>query len=168
MRGLSGAVTALILVVASVVIALIVVGFAFNLFGNFASQGANTVTQVGSAYLYTTPPPYTGITAPTSGNYVYLVATFNNKGPNVNITSIAFNSTVYTPYSQMYIIKNNQATSVNGVYIPTGQNTLVILLPVTSGQVTQLSSISGGTVNMELRLGSGNQVIELTAIVVNS
>ena len=40
MKGLSGAVTALILVIASVVIALIVVGYAFGLFGTFSSQGA--------------------------------------------------------------------------------------------------------------------------------
>jgi len=57
MRGLSGAVTALILVVASVVIALIVVGFAFNLFGAFASQGTTTVVPVGSARLYTGSAP---------------------------------------------------------------------------------------------------------------
>ncbi|WP_338604090.1 hypothetical protein V6M85_05675 [Sulfolobus tengchongensis] len=37
-RALSGAVTALILVIASVIIALVVVGFAFGLFGAFASS----------------------------------------------------------------------------------------------------------------------------------
>jgi hypothetical protein len=85
MRGLSGAVTALILVVASVVIALIVVGFAFNLFGSFGSAGA--VSPVGPAYIYTSSAPYgiKGINY-TSG-YVYLVVTMDNRGPNVNITS---------------------------------------------------------------------------------
>jgi len=51
-RGLSGAVTALILVIASVIIALVVVGFAFGLFG--ALGGTPTVTQVGTGTLYST------------------------------------------------------------------------------------------------------------------
>ncbi|AWR96264.1 DUF973 family protein [Acidianus sulfidivorans JP7] len=45
-KGISGAVTALILVIASVIIALVVVGFAFGLFGAFA--GKATVNQVGT------------------------------------------------------------------------------------------------------------------------
>jgi len=48
-KALSGAVTALILVIASVIIALVVVAFAFGLFGAFTGQG--TVTQVGTATL---------------------------------------------------------------------------------------------------------------------
>ena len=48
-KGLSGAVTALILVIASVIIALVVVGFAFGLFG--ALGGTPTVTQVGTGTL---------------------------------------------------------------------------------------------------------------------
>ena len=42
MRGLSGAVTAMILVIASAVIALVVVGYAFGLFGTMSSQGVVT------------------------------------------------------------------------------------------------------------------------------
>ena len=49
-RGLSGAVTALILVIAAVIISLVVVGFAFGLFGAFG--GTPTVTQVGSGTMY--------------------------------------------------------------------------------------------------------------------
>ncbi|TRM73139.1 hypothetical protein DJ523_08065, partial [Sulfolobus sp. E5] len=45
-RAISGAVTALILVIASVIIALVVVGFAFGLFGAFG--GTPTVTQIGT------------------------------------------------------------------------------------------------------------------------
>ncbi|MCG2871833.1 MAG: hypothetical protein L7H12_01185 [Sulfolobales archaeon] len=106
MRGLSGAVTALILVVASVVIALIVVGFAFNLFGNFASQGTNNVTPVGSANIYTKsePPGITfpsGYTAPS--NAVYLVVTMNNKGPNVNITSAIIGNQTVIPYQVLLV-----------------------------------------------------------------
>ncbi|BCU70830.1 DUF973 family protein [Stygiolobus caldivivus] len=58
-KGLSGAVTALILVIASVIIALVVVGFAFGLFG--ALGGTPTVTQVGTGSL--TGSPSTGYTA---------------------------------------------------------------------------------------------------------
>jgi len=49
-KGLSGAVTALILVIASVIITLVVVGFAFGLFGAFG--GTPTVSQVGSGTMY--------------------------------------------------------------------------------------------------------------------
>ena len=45
-RGLEGAVTALILVIAAIIITLVVVGFAFGLFGAFG--GTPTVTQVGA------------------------------------------------------------------------------------------------------------------------
>ena len=157
MRGLSGAVTALILVVASVVIALIVVGFAFNLFGAFASQGANAITPVGSAYLYVHSAPY-GIKY-QPGN-VYIVVTLNNKGSNVNISSVAINSTVVPPY-QVYVVNSaSNASPLNGNYIPSGSNTLVIVL---SG-VKLSSTVSGSIVSVELRLPN-NQVIELNAYV---
>jgi len=110
-RGLSGAVTALILVVASVVIALIVVGFAFNLFGAFSSTGA--VTTAGSAYLYTSQPP--GITFPgnkppqppqPSQKLVYLLVPMSNKGSNINITSAMINQQIVGPY-KVYIVYSN-------------------------------------------------------------
>jgi len=73
-KGLSGAVTALILVIASVIIALVVVGFAFGLFG--ALGGTPTVTQVGTGTLY---QPQSG------GNYVATI-TLHSTG-NVQIVS---------------------------------------------------------------------------------
>jgi hypothetical protein len=48
-KGLSGAITALILVIASVIIALVVVFFAFGYLGAFSSSP--TVTQIGTAYI---------------------------------------------------------------------------------------------------------------------
>jgi hypothetical protein len=48
-KGLSGAITALILVIASVIIALVVVFFAFGYLGAFSSSP--TVTQIGTGYI---------------------------------------------------------------------------------------------------------------------
>jgi hypothetical protein len=160
MRGLSGAVTALILVIASVIIALIVVGFAFNLFGNYASQGSNTVSPVGSAYLYINEFPNG---TPASGTF--LVFTVVNKGPNVNITSVAINGEVYVPYNEYkeYLTSggNSIYKTVAGVYIPTGTETLMLNFTVNNLP----SIVSGSTVPVELRLSS-SQTIELTAYVV--
>jgi len=71
-KGISGAITALILVIASVIIALVVVGFVFGLFG--ALGGTPTVTQVG-----------TGTLSP-SGNGYQAVITLHSTG-NVQIVS---------------------------------------------------------------------------------
>jgi len=179
MRGLSGAVTALILVVASVVIALIVVGFAFNLFGAFASQGTTTVVPVGSARLYTGSAPSI-VSSPLSGNnvnnVVYLVVTLDNKGPNVNISSAEIYNQIVIP-SKEYVVTNNgqgqanngqgqanngqgQANPVTGFYVPAGPSTIVLAF---SG-VNIPSSVNGSVINVELRL-SNNQAIELNALV---
>jgi hypothetical protein len=159
MRGLSGAVTSLILVIASVIIALIVVGFAFNLFGNYASQGSNTVTPVGSAYLYVHELP-NGTASPD----VYLVFTVNNKGPNVNITSVAINGVVY-PVNKTDIYKSNSKyQTLSGNYIPTGSWTLMLNF---TGVNNLPNVVSGSTVPIEIRLSS-SQAIELTAYVFNS
>jgi len=156
MRGLSGAVTALILVVASVVIALIVVGFAFNLFGSFGSAGA--VSPVGPAYIYRSSAPY-GISYNSS--YVYLVVTLNNRGPNVNITSANINGMTATAY-QVYTVNTatNTATLVSGVYIPAGQNTLVIVFK----GITP-STIAGSPVNIQLSLANGQTVYVAASLV---
>jgi len=190
MRGLSGAVTALILVVASVVIALIVVGFAFNLFGAFASQGTTTVVPVGSARLYTGSAPSI-VSSPLSGNnVVYLVVTLDNKGPNVNISSAEIYNQIVIPSKEYVVTKNGQgqanngqgqanngqgqanngqgqanngqgqANPVTGFYVPAGPSTIVLAF---SG-VNIPSSVNGSVINVELRL-SNNQAIELNALV---
>jgi len=154
MRGLSGAVTALILVVASVVIALIVVGFAFNLFGSFGSAGA--VSPVGPAYLYTTPP--SGV-KPNGQTYVLLNVTINNRGPNVNITSATISGQT-TNKIQVYTANNGQLSSTYYTYIPAGQNQLVIVF-----NGINPSTIGSGPINIQLVLANG-QTVYVTASVV--
>jgi len=142
MRGLSGAVTALILVVASVVIALIVVGFAFNLFGSFGSAGA--VSPVGPAYIY------------NSSNVVTLNVTIDNRGPNVSITSATINGQTISP-SNILVYIGGSSKSVN--YIPAGQNPLKIQFKGIS-----FNTIGSGPVNIQLVLANG-QTIYITASV---
>jgi hypothetical protein len=161
MRGLSGAVTALILVVASVVIALIVVGFAFNLFGSFGSAGA--VSPVGPAYIYTTPVP-SSVTPTNSNSYVLLNVTMNNRGPNVNITSATISGqTISYSNIQVYTVSSSgnsaSVTSLKGVYIPAGQNQLIIVF-----NGVNFNTIGSGPVNIQLVLANG-QTIYITASV---
>jgi len=154
MRGLSGAVTALILVVASVVIALIVVGFVFNLLNAFGSQGVNAVSPVGPAYIYTKAPP--GISV-TGTNLVFLNVTINNRGPNVSITSATISG--QTVSSNQITVYSSSGSKI-GAYIPAGQNPLVIVF---SG-VTP-STIGSGPINIQLVLANG-QTVYVTASVV--
>jgi len=163
MRGLSGAVTALILVVASVVIALIVVGFAFNLFGSFGSAGA--VSPVGPAYLYSKPP--NSKVQPTGTNYVLLNVTIDNRGPNVSITSATISGQTVSPNNiQVYVVSSSgsgssaSVTSLGGAYIPAGQNQLIIVFNGIS-----LTTIGSGPVNIQLVLANG-QTVYITASVV--
>ena len=143
MRGLSLAVTALILVVASVVIALIVVGFAFNLFGSFASAGA--VSPVGPAYIY------------TQNGTVYLNVTIDNRGPNVNITSATING---VPVSPTHITVYYANGTKVGTVIPAGENQLRIEFTGVSPSI-----IGSGPANIQLILANG-QTVYVTASVV--
>ena len=118
MRGLSGAVTALILVVASVIIALIVVGFAFNLFSTFGST--NAVTAVGPAYVYYNKPP--GV--PWGGG-LYLNVTIDNRGPATPITSATVNG-VSVQGLEVWVYYGGNNTVWKGNSIPAGQNNLII------------------------------------------
>jgi len=101
-KGLSGAVTALILVIASVIIALVVVGFAFGLFG--ALGGTPTVTQVGTGYL--------------SVQNGYAVVTLHSTG-NVQVVSATILGTTYSA---------SQANML-GYALTAGQNTVTITFP---------------------------------------
>jgi len=163
-RGLRGAVTALILVVAIVVIALIVVGFVFNPFGSSSSKGVNAtkgvnavspVSAVGPVYLYTKSAPY-GLTY-TPGD-LYLVVTISNRGPNTNIISATINGQTVTVNS-VYMVNNNTATLLNGTYIPVGRNQLVIQF-----NEVNFNTIGSGPVNVQLVLANG-QTIYITASV---
>jgi hypothetical protein len=106
-KALSGAVTALILVIASVIIALVVVGFAFGLFGAFTGQG--TVTQVGTATL--------------SASSETLTVTLKNTGATTQVTGA--------------IINGNSASVSGQVTISAGQSPYTISLSVSSSTTLQ-------------------------------
>ena len=123
MRGISGAVTALILVVASVVIALIVVGFAFNLFGSFGSAGA--VSAVGPAYAYLGPPP--GLNNSNVGPGLFLNVTIDNRGPTTPIVSATVNGQTVPLYNiGVWTYNGGNNTVWTNRSIPAGQNQLII------------------------------------------
>ena len=128
-RGLSGAVTALILVIASVIIALVVVGFAFGLFGAFSNSG--TVSQVGTATLY------------TNGT---LVVTLKNTGAATTVTAVYVNGHSYTPSGQTSI------SAGTGTYIITipgissslsglAGSTITLTLDLGSGTTVSVSAV---------------------------
>jgi hypothetical protein len=153
MRGLSGAVTALTLVVASVVIALIVVGFAFNLLNAFGSQGVNAVSPVGPACLYMKAPP--GISV-TGTNLVFLNVTIDNRGPNVNITSATINGQIVS--SNQITVYNSSGSKV-GTHIPAGQNQLVLAF-----NGVNPSTVGSGPANIQLVLANGQTVYIATNV----
>jgi hypothetical protein len=111
-KGLSGAVTALILVIASVIIALVVVGFAFGLFG--ALGGTPTVTQVGTGTLYY-----------QSGEYIATI-TLHSTG-NVQIVSAT-------------IVGTTESATITSYQLTAGANTVTISFPSTTGFTPQPGS----------------------------
>lgn len=148
MKGLSGAVTALILVIASVIIALIVVGFAFGLFGTLSGQ--NAITNAGSAYVEYNP----------SNNHIQIYVTLTNPGPATPvISSVSVNS---IPVSLSEVVNNGQlyTTSLNSVTISTGQNSLTI----SGSLISSLNVQSGATVTVQVSLSNG-QVVTVPAVV---
>jgi hypothetical protein len=128
-KGLSGAVTALILVIASVIIALVVVGFAFGLFG--ALGGTPTVTQVGTGTLYQ-----------SSSNSYTAVITLHSTG-NVQIVSASIVGT-----------SDSVGTgSITGYSLGAGVNTVTINFP-TNGFTPQ----PGSTYQISIGLSDGTTV----------
>jgi hypothetical protein len=128
-RGLSGAVTALILVIASVIIALVVVGFAFGLFG--ALGGTPTVTQVGTGTL---------CYSSTYNNYEAVI-TLHSTG-NVQIVSATIVGTGVT------------ATGFSTQSLTAGPNTVTISFPSTSSFTPQ----PGATYQISIGLSDGATV----------
>jgi hypothetical protein len=113
-KGLSGAVTALILVIASVIISLVVVGFAFGLFG--AIGGTPTVTQVGTGVLSTVTSNVTANNKTVT--VVHYVATFTlHSTGTVQIVSASIVGTGVT------------ATSLPTTPLTAGVNTVTITFP---------------------------------------
>ncbi|ACP47157.1 conserved hypothetical protein [Sulfolobus islandicus Y.G.57.14] len=130
-KALSGAVTALILVIASVIIALVVVGFAFGLFGAFAGQG--TVTQVGTATL--------------SASNRTLTVTLKNTGATTQVTGVIINGNSATVSGQVTISagQNTYSISLVGISSTTLQNlvgsTISLTLQLSNGQTVTVSAI---------------------------
>ena len=156
MKGLSGAVTALILVIASVIIALIVVGFAFGLFGTMSSQ--NAITNAGSAYIKYDP----------SSGVVTIYVTLSNPGPAMpTISGVSVNGVPITVTSITVVYANTvgQYTSSNipnpnAVTISTGLNYLTI----TGSAATTINVQSGATVTIQVSLSNG-QVVTVPAML---
>jgi hypothetical protein len=128
-RALSGAVTALILVIASVIIALVVVGFAFGLFGAFSNSG--TVSQVGTATLY------------TNGT---LVVTLKNTGAPTTVTAVYVNGQSYTPSGETNIAAGTGTYSISIPSISSNLQGLVgspitLTLDLGSGTTVSVSAV---------------------------
>ena len=128
-RGLSGAVTALILVIASVIIALVVVGFAFGLFGAFSNS--STVSQVGTATLYTN-----GV----------LCVTLKNTGATTTVTAVYVNGQPYTASGQITITPGSNTYSIsipslNGKLNGLVGSTITLTLDLSSGTTVTVSAV---------------------------
>ena len=125
-KGLSGAVTALILVIASVIITLVVVGFAFGLFGAFG--GTPTVTQVGAGSMSSTG-----------------VATFTVKSTGtVQILSAQLVGTNYTAVNvgQTLTAGENTVTLTFTGFTPQAGSTYTISLALSDGATAEISVIA--------------------------
>jgi hypothetical protein len=129
-KGLSGAVTALILVIASVIIALVVVGFAFGLFG--ALGGTPTVTQIGTGTLSGSP---------NSGYQA--VITLHSTG-NVQIVSASIVGTDVT------------ANIPSTLSLSAGPNTVVLTFP--SASPNTFNPQPGTTYQISIGLSDGTTV----------
>jgi hypothetical protein len=137
-KGLSGAVTALILVIASVIISLVVVGFAFGLFG--AIGGTPTVTQVGTG---------------TLSSYMSNV-TANNKTVTVThyVATFTLHSTGTVQIVSASIVGTNiTATNLPSMPLTAGVNTVTISFP-SSGFTPQ----PGSTYQISIGLSDGATV----------
>ena len=144
MKGLSGAVTALILVIASVVIALIVVGFAFNLFGAYGSQSA--LTAPGPAYIQ------------KAQNGYLIVVTISNTGTNpVAVTGISVQNTPVT-VNNYAVVNSAGVTTTSGsglpVIPPGGQYTLSL---TATGVPNTL--VAGSTYSITIYFANGQSVV---------
>ena len=130
-KALSGAVTALILVIASVIIALVVVAFAFGLIGALTGQG--TVTQVGTA------------TLSASGT---LTVTLKNSGATTQVIGAIINGNSASVSGQVTISAGQSTYSISlvGISSTTLLQNLVgspisLTLQLSNGQTVTVSAI---------------------------
>ena len=137
MKGLSGPVVALILVIASAVTAIVVVSFTYGLFGIVTYK--SVITGVGNAYVKYNP----------SSGAVEIYLTVKNSGPGApTVTSVSLNN---APVSVTSITDVNGGTTVSGpsVTVQPGTNSLTI-----TGYV-QVQLQPGSTVYVHLTLSNG-------------
>jgi hypothetical protein len=136
MKAIWYAVTALILVIASVILALIVVGFAFGLFGAIGGQGA--VYSVGTGYI-----------EGSNGHYT-LVVTLNNQGSTspviesisiqaIPVSIVGGDLTLMPATISQYTITIN---APNLVLQPGSQVNVAVSL--SNGQVVQVAAVYTG------------------------
>ena len=146
MRGLSDSVVAIILVIASVAIALVVVSFTYGLFGALTYK--SVITGVGNAYVKYNP----------SIGAVEICLAVKNSGPEEpTITSVSLNNAPVS-VSSMTDVYNGSTVSGSSVSIQPGLNSLTI-----DGYVSvQLQP--GLTVYLHLTLSNG-VVLVVPAVV---
>jgi len=140
-KAISGAITALILVIASVVIAIAVVGLAFGLFSGFAGSGTG-LQQVGTGTLSNVTYKSTSGVAVSPGgavsgtNYAIIQVTIKNGGSNAVAfpSTISFAGTSYTlapagtsslGSSDYAVYISNPSTSLSSGSTPPNQVTTV-------------------------------------------
>ncbi|MCY0860773.1 MAG: hypothetical protein OWQ54_10165 [Sulfolobaceae archaeon] len=133
-KGLSGAITALILVIASVIIALIVVLYVFGLIPGLTSS-TTQVTQIGPAYLY------------ESNGDLILNATLS-VGSKVEVIGMVVAGSSLSAQS-VYIVSNNQATLTPGLIGGTASYQMIF----TASSIPKLAV--GQTYTVELVLSNG-------------
>jgi|GEM_PF-1321983 len=130
-KAISGAITALILVIASVVIAIAVVGLAFGLFSGFAGSGTG-LQQVGTGTLSSV----TYSSANQKTDYAVIQVTIKNGGSNAVAfpSTISFAGTSYTlapagtsslGSSDYAVYISNPSTSLSSGSTPSNQVTTV-------------------------------------------
>ncbi|MDT7901527.1 MAG: hypothetical protein RRE78_06480 [Acidianus sp.] len=129
-KGISGAITALILVIASVIIALIVVAFAFGIIGGVSSSGQ--VKAIGTATLYTN-----GV----------LKVDLENTGATTQVTGVLFNGVTATAYNgtisagtNIYYISISCASITNSLKGMVG-STVTLTLELSNGQSVTVSAV---------------------------
>lgn len=146
MKGLSNAVVMIILLIASVITAIVVVGLTYGLFGTVTYN--SVITSVGNAYIKYNPS--------SGGLEIFL--TVVNSGPEVpTVVSVSIGN---SPVSVTSITDVNGGTTVSGsnVSLQPGTN----YLTVTGYVQTQLQP--GSTAYVHLTLSNG-VVLVVSAIV---
>lgn len=132
-KGLSGAVTALILVIASVMIALIVVAFAFGIlnFGGTPTvqqSGTPTVQQSGAAYITGSKGSYTLTTILVSSGNV----TINLVAVNVALTVVNYHLTAGVNSLKNFALPSSASLSQGETY--------TVILVLSDGQIGVISA----------------------------